>query len=115
MMATMQPSAITSFYAMPRLNAPIALFRGRVDLVGEAATERHRGGIVLEWLPSPAVSVWAPGGSVGPRAQRDHGTGLRRDRAAHTGRSRTRAAQDGAGRITNRWDLVPDGEEAAEL
>jgi hypothetical protein len=37
MMATMQPSAITPFYAMPQLNAPIALFRGRVDLVGEAA------------------------------------------------------------------------------
>ena len=55
MMATMLPSAITPFYAMPRLNAPIALFRGRVDLDGEGATERHRGGIMLDWLPSPAA------------------------------------------------------------
>lgn len=64
MMASMQPSAppaITPFYVMPRPNAPIALFRGRVDLVGDTATERHRGGVVLEWLPSPAVNVWARG------------------------------------------------------
>jgi hypothetical protein len=64
MMASMQPSAppaITPFYAMPRPNAPIVLFRGRVDLADATATERHRGGIVLEWLPSPAVSVWARG------------------------------------------------------
>jgi hypothetical protein len=64
MIASMQPSAppaITPFYAMPRPNAPIVLFRGRVDLVGKTVTERHRGGIVLEWLPSPAVSVWARG------------------------------------------------------
>ena len=87
MMATMQPSAITPFYAMPRLNAPIALFRGRVNLVGGGATERHRGGIMLDWLPSPAVSVWAQGaasdlavsatmdpGSVAltPRTPQDH-------------------------------------------
>jgi len=64
MMASMQlsaPLAITPFYAMPRPNAPIVLFRGRVDLADETTAERHRGGIVLKWLPSPAVSVWARG------------------------------------------------------
>jgi hypothetical protein len=37
------------------------LFRGRVDFVGTSRTERHRGGIVLEWLPHPTLRTWVRG------------------------------------------------------
>ena len=57
------PPAIDPFYSTARPNQPIVLFRGRVDLVGMAATERHRGGIVLDWLPSPTLRSWVRGGA----------------------------------------------------
>ena len=57
------PQAIEPFYATARPNQPIALFRGRVDLVGIASTEQHRGGIVLDWLPSPTLRTWVRGGA----------------------------------------------------
>ncbi len=55
------PSAVEPFYTCARRNQPIVLFRGRVDLVGTTSTERHRGGIVLDWLPSPTVRCWVRG------------------------------------------------------
>jgi hypothetical protein len=55
------PPAVEPFYTCARRNQPIVLFRGRVDLVGAASTERHRGGIVLDWLPSPTVRCWVRG------------------------------------------------------
>lgn len=54
-------SAIEPFYSSARPNQPIVLFRGHVDLVGAASTERHRGGIVLDWLPSPTLRTWVRG------------------------------------------------------
>lgn len=55
------PPAVDPFYSCVRPNQPIVLFRGRVDLVGTARTERYRGGIVLEWLPSPTLRTWVRG------------------------------------------------------
>jgi len=55
------PPAIEPFYSTAKPNQPIVLFRGRVDLVGTASTERHRGGIVLDWLPSPTLRTWVRG------------------------------------------------------
>jgi len=49
------PPAVEPFYTSTQRDQPIVLFRGRVDLVGTTSTERHRGGIVLDWLPSPTV------------------------------------------------------------
>jgi hypothetical protein len=34
-----------------------------VDLTDGSRTERYRGGVVLDWLPTPAVSYWAYGDS----------------------------------------------------
>jgi hypothetical protein len=47
------PAALEPYYSCARPNQPIGLFRGRVDLVGTSRTERHRGGIMPEWLPHP--------------------------------------------------------------
>ena len=55
------PAGVEPFYSCAHANQPIVLFRGRVDLVGTASTERHRGGIVLDWLPSPTLTTWARG------------------------------------------------------
>jgi hypothetical protein len=55
------PPAVEPFYSCVRRNQPIVLFRGRVDLVETARTERHRGGIVLDWLPSPTLRTWVRG------------------------------------------------------
>jgi hypothetical protein len=55
------PAAIDPFYSTARVNQPIVLFRGRMDLVAGSRTERHRGGIVLDWLPSPTVRTWVRG------------------------------------------------------
>jgi hypothetical protein len=55
------PPAIDPFYSTVRPNQPVVLFRGRVDLVGPASAERHRGGIVLDWLPSPTLRSWVRG------------------------------------------------------
>jgi hypothetical protein len=55
------PAAVEPFYTCARSNQPIVLFRGRVDLVGITSTERHRGGIVLDWLPFPTVRCWVRG------------------------------------------------------
>jgi len=54
-------AAVEPFYSFARANEPIGLFRGRVDLAGPSASERHRGGVVLEWLPSPTLRAWAQG------------------------------------------------------
>jgi hypothetical protein len=55
------PAALEPHYSCARPNQPIVLFRGRVDLVGTSRTERHRGGIVLEWLPYPTLRTWVRG------------------------------------------------------
>jgi hypothetical protein len=55
------PPATDPFYASARPNQPIVLFRGHVDLIGTSSTERHRGGIVLDWLPSPTLRTWIRG------------------------------------------------------
>jgi len=55
------PSAVEPFYATTRINQPVALFRGRVDIVGRGTTERYRGGVVLDWLPSPTIRSWVYG------------------------------------------------------
>jgi hypothetical protein len=55
------PPAVEPFYRCARRNQPIVLFRGSVDLVSSAATERHRGGVMLDWLPSPSLDCWARG------------------------------------------------------
>lgn len=55
------PPAIDPFYSTSRRNQPVVLFRGRVDLVAAQSTERHRGGIVLDWLPSPTLRSWVRG------------------------------------------------------
>jgi len=55
------PPAIEPFYRCPRRNQSVVLFRGRVDLVGTASAEPHRGGIVLDWLPTPTLRCWARG------------------------------------------------------
>jgi hypothetical protein len=55
------PPAVQPFYATRRPNEPIMFFRGDVDFISAAAVERHRGGILLEWLPSPKLTVWARG------------------------------------------------------
>jgi hypothetical protein len=55
------PPAIDPFYSTARPNQPVVLFRGRVDLVAPARAERHRGGIVLDWLPSPTLRSWVRG------------------------------------------------------
>lgn len=60
-MPTSAPPAIDPFYSTAQPNQPIVLFRGRVDLVAATATERHRGGIVLDWLPSPTLRSWVRG------------------------------------------------------
>jgi hypothetical protein len=64
MSAVMQPSAppaVEPFYSCVRVNQPIVLFRRRVDLVGSGKTEHHRGGMVLDWLPTPTLSTWVRG------------------------------------------------------
>ena len=55
------PPALEPFYTCARTNQPIVLFRGRVDLVEAGHTERHRGGVVLDWLPSPRLNCWVRG------------------------------------------------------
>jgi hypothetical protein len=55
------PPAIEPFYTCSRRNQAVVLFRGRVDLVGTTSAERHRGGIVLEWLPTPILRCWVRG------------------------------------------------------
>lgn len=60
-MRTSAPPAVEPFYTCSRRNQPIVLFRGRVDLDGAAGSERHRGGLVLDWLPSPTVRYWVRG------------------------------------------------------
>lgn len=55
------PLAVEPFYSCARANQPIGLFRGGVDLVGNGSTEHHRGGIVLDWLPSPILNTWVRG------------------------------------------------------
>jgi hypothetical protein len=55
------PPAIEPFYRCVRRNQPVVLLRGRVDLVGAKGSERHRGGIVLDWLPTPTVRCWVRG------------------------------------------------------
>src|SRR5436190_17514616 len=64
------PPAVEPFYTCARRNQPIVVFRGRVDLVGATSTERHRGGIVLDWLPSPTVRCWVrgPASELGTRS-----------------------------------------------
>jgi hypothetical protein len=79
------PPAVLPFYTCARRNQPIILFRGRVDLVGATRNERHRGGIVLDWLPSPTVRCWVrgPASELGPRS--GSGTRVNRSRTAAHG------------------------------
>jgi hypothetical protein len=55
------PSAVEPFYTCARPNQPLVLFRGRVDLVRDECTDRFRGGIVLDWLPSPTLTTFVRG------------------------------------------------------
>jgi hypothetical protein len=61
MMRASIPPWIQPFYTCARRNQPVVLFRGRVDLAGTSGTERHQGGIVLDWLPSTGLRCWVRG------------------------------------------------------
>lgn len=55
------PPTVEPFYLCVRPNQPIVLCRRSGRPRGTARTERYRGGIVLDWLPSPTLSTWVRG------------------------------------------------------